>query len=284
MSWAEIGSILWGLVSAPRVNEDTSDQYQYIRSHRLMLPGLLGVPMGDYVTTADSMYLPGAQFASNALAGAYSVGSGSIYSGDLSLALGRQWQEMSTSASEAANIINLVWTDVAANAVIGTRSWLPSPRLPPNLQETPISQNHSGDGLPLAVKQENKDRSTHTYVPVHIVKRRVAFDWSYGIPALLVLVLFAAIAGATLFATFCGRVRVSRIRWILNNLSAGRLLAKHLEAQPGEAATLSTKQWIRSYGAVEVDLGSVISQKVEAQPHPAYSPIRQEEESGGPMS
>lgn len=37
------------------------------------------------------------------------------------LALYRKWQALSMNAVGAAQIVNLVWTDIAANSVVGTR-------------------------------------------------------------------------------------------------------------------------------------------------------------------
>ncbi|KAK5120014.1 hypothetical protein LTR85_007090 [Meristemomyces frigidus] len=55
-------------------------------------------------------------------------------SGLTSLALATKWKQMSANANGTAAIMNLRWTDLAANALVGTRGWLTDDSLPPNLQ------------------------------------------------------------------------------------------------------------------------------------------------------
>ncbi|KAK4246331.1 hypothetical protein C7999DRAFT_33294 [Corynascus novoguineensis] len=43
------------------------------------------------------------------------------YSGQTNLALKRRWKDLSRSADTVAKIPNLIWTDLAANAVVGTK-------------------------------------------------------------------------------------------------------------------------------------------------------------------
>ncbi|OBT74990.1 hypothetical protein VF21_06299 [Pseudogymnoascus sp. 05NY08] len=48
---------------------------------------------------------------------------GAGFSGYTSLALFAKWQKLSRTPDDAAKIINLIWTDVSANTVVGTKAW-----------------------------------------------------------------------------------------------------------------------------------------------------------------
>ena len=96
-----------------------------IRKESLYIPGYTGVVAG----LTSHQNLPAADFAAQALGSAYETGqstSGSVdYSGQSNLALYRLWQEYARTAPTSAKILNLIWTDLAANLVLGTRGLQP---------------------------------------------------------------------------------------------------------------------------------------------------------------
>jgi hypothetical protein len=135
-------------------------------------------------------------------------------SGRTSLALASRWKNMSTTATGTASIMNLMWTDLAANALIGTRGWLSSKdSLPPNLHGT------------LHKRGETRRSNADALVPVYVYQRVVRYRWVYGIPAALCLLLAAIVCAAAIVAVASGKGGISRLRYYLNRLSAGRLLA-----------------------------------------------------------
>jgi hypothetical protein len=125
MNFSQI-SPLWGMVDSKYENDANVSTF---RSDSLWLPGFIegvNLPINTVMNT------PGAHFHSAAMRYVYaslgtipSAPSNDIlgYSGHAQFAMYRKWLELSTNARDSAKIINLVWTDIVANAVVGTRGW-----------------------------------------------------------------------------------------------------------------------------------------------------------------
>lgn len=124
----------------------------------------------------------------------------------------------SRNASTAALIPNLIWTDLMANAVIGTRSWFSSNDLPNNLQPKP-----NGAGSTLAKRATSNSTPE---VPVFLYHSKVTYNWLYAIPALITLAVFALVLAIVLFTAVIGRlIKPKAMSMYLNYTSAGRLLS-----------------------------------------------------------
>lgn len=192
---------LWGIVSeetAVKLNMST------LRRESLYLPGYAGL-----AGLASHENLPAADFASDVLAATYDVGPYSSssqvdYSGKTNLAMYRLWQQYSRTASTSAKILNLIWTDIAANLVLGTRSLEPGETTKRKRDET----NHTGPKLP----------------HVTSYSRRVKYKFVYGIPAFLAISLTAFSTLATAYLAVVGHARPTTMRSFLEHTSAGRLL------------------------------------------------------------
>ncbi|CAO2649827.1 Nn.00g011190.m01.CDS01 [Neocucurbitaria sp. VM-36] len=237
------GNPLWGLISeeqAKTLNLST------LRKERLYLPGRDGV-MGW-------QNLPGADFASIALDMAYDFSlstKGIDYSGQSNLALFRKWQELSRSPDTSAKILNLIWTDIAANMVVGTKSLTP-----------PETKR----------KRDDAPGNASTPPTVTSYSKRVKYRYAYGIPAFLALVLLATCFTSTIFFVFFSGAKPSTMRTFLQHTSAGRFLTSHsgsaVYAQPhtgsrgysppGESDGYSdtpTQVWIKGAGLRRFTLG-----------------------------
>ena len=189
------GTPLWGLVSedkAKTLNLST------VRQESLYLPGR------DPVMGWQN--LPGADFASIALDLTYNTGSSldspASYSGKSNLAMFKKWQELSETPETSAKILNLIWTDIAANMVVGTKSWL----VPDN-----TNRKRDGTGTP-------KTPIVTSYT------RRIKYKYAYGIPAFVALVLAIAAFSSTLFFMLFAGAKPSTLRTFLQHTSAGRFL------------------------------------------------------------
>jgi hypothetical protein len=106
---------MWGIVTEEKAK---SLNLSTLRKEPLYLPGR-GPNIG-------SRNLPVADFASAALNMVYTMSdslsaSPMDYSGKVNLAMFRKWQELSRSAATSSKILNLIWTDIAANMVVGTK-------------------------------------------------------------------------------------------------------------------------------------------------------------------
>ncbi|KAJ9612288.1 hypothetical protein H2200_003885 [Cladophialophora chaetospira] len=169
------------------------------------------------------------------------INLGFDYTGSTNLALHQKWQKILTNGTGAAQIINLMYTDYAANYFTSTRSWLtPRDSLPPNLGET-------------KTKRAVADAASNGQVPVQVYQRKIRYHFVYGIPAAICLVITALICTAALASIVFRQVSLGRIRYYIYSLSAGRLLGAFLFPTEGDPRA-DTKTWIDQVGRKPVRL------------------------------
>lgn len=133
---------LWGLAESE--DESPLGDVSFKQHPRLWLTGYETFTEDE--AKGDVMQnLAGLQFHSMALGVSYSVGGlvEDMYSGGASLPMYNRWKELTKSPEGTAKVINLIWTDVSANAVVGTRGQMPQ-REPPGLG--PAYNGGSGGG------------------------------------------------------------------------------------------------------------------------------------------
>jgi hypothetical protein len=217
---------LWGLIDP---SWKTSVNLSIVRAERLYLPA--GRALTESPSSDGSDFIPAITGPAKAWARVYKGldTSGDVdYSGKGGLALYNKWDKLSQTAEGAAQILNLIFTDYAANNLVGTRSQLtPTNRLP-NL------------------KRDDKIRPGE--VPVRLYHRVIRYRWVYGIPAVLSLLVVAFIFVGAIVALLTGRGSIKFIKHYLWNLSAGRILTTFI--YPGSSHMYSnTKEWIRVVGA-----------------------------------
>jgi hypothetical protein len=244
-------SALWGLVSPDyQGRSDVST----VRSSHLWLPGYTGLSFG--VFTFGYQNLPGVEFHTDALGGAYvagtSLGAEDMvdYSGKSNLAMYAKWQEFSKFANTTANIINLIWTDISANAVVGTKSWLPSLPLV-NLQQRDITTNTNASSQQLQQQQQQQT----VQVPVQIYTHQIHYKYLFAIPACIVVLLTAFLSLTAFFLMIFRRARPSEIREFLNALSPGRIMTTFVYPEECDQQAPTTK-WVRQVGHKRVVIGS----------------------------
>jgi hypothetical protein len=225
---------LWGLIDPSREN---SLNLSTVRAERLYLPaGQPADDIGQYPSARDDSYLPAITGPSRAWARVYRdfvSGAGLVdYSGKGGFALYNKWVELSQTAEGAAQILNLIFTDYAANDLVGTRSQLTAPNLSPNPKRDDIRPGK---------------------VPVHLYQRVIRYRWIYGIPAFLSFLVVSFILFGAIVALLTGRGSISRVKHYLWNLSAGRILAAFI--YPGSSHMYSdTKEWTRVVGSNNITL------------------------------
>lgn len=190
------GGPLWGIVSE---EQSKKLNLSVVRKESLYLPGR--------DPTMGWQNVPGAEFASLALDMTYDIGSSSSsavdYSGSSNLAMYRRWQELSREPETSAKILNLVWTDIAANMVVGTKGLAPK-----------ANGKRKRDGT----------EDTVSTPPTTVYTKRIRYKYVYGIPAFLALVLSAAAFTSTLFFMLFSGATPATMRNILQHTSAGRFL------------------------------------------------------------
>lgn len=117
------------------------------------------------------------------------VGSGPLYRGNYNWPLLLEWSRLSQNASTAGRIIDLIWTDLMANLVVGTKG-----PLYPNGALRPAAQH-------IAI---------------------VAYDWRYAALSLLFAGLYLAMLIATLLCYLFKQCTLENLRFMLNQTAAGR--------------------------------------------------------------
>ncbi|OAQ60042.2 hypothetical protein VFPPC_16830 [Pochonia chlamydosporia 170] len=222
---------LWGLI-AP--SYEGHRNVSTVRKESLYLSSFAGIAASGLASSVQ--YLPGVEFYVDALRTAYNIGPSSIallggtiidYSGRTNMAMYAKWQQLSRTENATSKILNLIWTDVSASAVMGTKGVL-----------GPRKSSETGRPVRVAVKQI-----------VRRVKCRLAFAVvSYVVAALCFLVTVAAlvfwIMGGTNIATMKRQIRQT---------STGRILTAFLYPQ-GPGLRAKTGDWVPAVGTKYVNL------------------------------
>jgi hypothetical protein len=231
---------LWGLVapqSQGRVNLST------LRKESLWLPGYGDFGIGPLANGYQN--LPGVDFHSYALNSAYNVGYSSNgmvdYSGQSNLAMYRKWRNLSRTPGTAGKILNLIWTDVAANSVVGTKS----------MEAHSEAKRKRDNGVA---------GSSPSTVPVIVYHRQIKYHLPYGIPAFIVLFYTLCTFLLTSCIMLFGYAGPSKLRKYLNETSAGRILTSrvYMGAAEGDGdlgSEGSARKWINAVGMKRITLG-----------------------------
>jgi hypothetical protein len=264
-------SAIWGLVSAANRN---LPGISVVQQESLWLPGFVQ-PMdsGGYITSSDN--LPAAEFSSSILAYIYgldtattqSLSSTYDYSGQSNLGMFAQWQKYSFQANTTSKILNLIWTDLVANGLMGTRGWL----------TTPVSG--SSNGSKKFKRAEASVDGTTTYVGITQYNRVIHYHWLYAVPAFIALAFLAMIMFASLVLCMVGHARPSAVRRHLLHTSPGRLMTTFL--YPNEIDQQApVKTWSTNIGRKHVDMSGQIPRPVDGVvmanfglPHSGYEPV-----------
>ena len=229
---------IWGITLPEYANHPNIST---ARQRHLYLPGYSG---RFFVKPfQDTQNLAGVDFYHNVMAMTYGLGAPQKttnfpmpdYSGRTNFGLFTKWQELSANSSSAAKIINLLWTDISANAVVGTRGQLSQERL----------QN--------VAKHASDDVPSRVMVPITRYAREIRFKLRYGVPAFIVLALLALIALLTLVFLVIGRTRLSKLQYYLDETSAGRIYTKFLYANDYTPSSRRAA-WVHTVGIKRVDI------------------------------
>lgn len=199
---------LWGLVDR---EFEGNPNVSTLRKESLWLPGYTSYSFAPYDAIQN---LPGVSFHMDAIASAYSIAVTDAhvmdYTGLTNFALYRKWVDLSGNARDVARIINLIWTDMVSNAVVGTRGWASlseSSRLRKRDTDSPVDTN---------------------LVPITLYARRVQYALAYAIPAIILLALTLGLCLLTIALLVLKRTGPSKMRTFLNRTSLGRNLTSLL--------------------------------------------------------
>jgi hypothetical protein len=219
---------LWGLLNPAFAGKPNISS---VRKESLWLPGFTSIlsPVVD-----STMNIPGASFYSTIMAYIYGELLSGLsttqeihdYTGYTQFALYQRWLELGQTPTRSADIINLIWTDIAANAVLGTRGWLSQA---PN-STTPGPQDQS---------------SPHEVPYVIVFERSTRYHIVYAVPAILLLFLTLIISLTTVILLVLRRTGLNRMRLFLNQTSLGRNLTALLYSDVSSQQS-TRKTWAKN--------------------------------------
>ena len=230
---------LWGIVSP---SSEGRQNLSTVRKQSLYLPGFTsGTSIAYDLKSVQN--LPGVEFYSDAMPYGFGIGIHMAsknrvtdYSGRSNMAMYAKWQDLSRKPESTARIINLLWTDIAANSVVGTRDVL-----------GPAAAAGSAVGA-------DRDKELEALrIPVRPIVRRIRYRYAFAVPAFVVAFLTLLICTATVVAWVLGRCSVKTMRRHLELSSTGRLLTTLLYAEDCDLK-IKRKEWVKGVGGWEVDL------------------------------
>jgi hypothetical protein len=228
-----------------------------IAAESLYLPGFMD---WLYITSGTapvpslpaSQYLPALNFYSQALYSALNIGppvarySGyqgyADYSGWSSLGVYAKWQKLSASADMVSQILNLVWTDVAANAVVGTRGW--------GLTSA-ASTDPTGFAPSANISSMDLNTAPSTEVPVLLYHQTIRYQLPFAVPAIVTLAIMLVVFIMLLLLAIRGKTGVKRMRKFLDATSMGRITARFLWTP---VLGQETKSFVNEYGKRHVTI------------------------------
>ncbi|KAG0637145.1 hypothetical protein HOY80DRAFT_908241, partial [Tuber brumale] len=214
----------WGIVD----QKYRDDPYLWtIQREHLWLPSVYRMGALERMQQGDSLSLltvPGRALRS--------MGSDYDYSGVTNFDLLSKWRKLSGTQNSAALIPNLIWTDIVANNLVGTKS-VPS-----------SSGVAEGDEQPSA-----------GMLRVDTYGKRITYDLVFAIPALTILVMWVAMLFLALLMLFTSRVSLAVVQELINHTSTGRSVTNFLYPETCEQST-STKIWVRGAGKKKIGIVS----------------------------
>lgn len=218
-------NLLWGLVSNMYENDT---EISTIRAKEFYLP--VAYTGGDMSVFKDSLAVASVftaawntAYTEVAWIAGVSFGGLPSYSGDIQYSLFLKWRELSKTIDGAATILNLIWTDLVASAVVGTTT---------GFENSSATQN---PGV-LGQRQVNERHSV-------VIYRNLLF----AIPAFVVLCIWAALLVATLGLLVSRKASIDLLSYYMNQSSLGRAVLNAEHPDPS-MTTSNSENWTNTFG------------------------------------
>ncbi len=191
---------IWGLTD-PKYKDHAN--ISTLRKEYLWLPGAFTIE--TLALTDDDPNLPGVNFHTKALTQVYDTPDGVDYdySGTYSFGVLQKWANLSRTEDGASQIINLIWTDIVANGIVGTRGWMSHP------------------GAVNLVKRNTGSASDNPLVSVYPNVVKVRFHYVFGIPALVVVIVTIILTFWTVILALRQRIGPAKLRKYIDLTSFG---------------------------------------------------------------
>ena len=153
------------------------------------------------------------------------------YSAEQNYPLYLKWKNLTSNPDTSSQMINLVWTDLMANYVLGANS-----RRQPH-----VASNFSNFELLDPAE-------------VRIFEQKIRYDLRFAIPALIFLGLYLGILVWAVVVWVCRRATFASLRHLLNQTTTGRAVTverfySHLsDSEPSTCLQGKTQTWIQKFG------------------------------------
>ncbi|KAH0425408.1 hypothetical protein CcaCcLH18_10956 [Colletotrichum camelliae] len=252
---------IWGIISpeyASRPNISTVKKPEF---HLPGKSGTLSISSLEDTFGITRYNIPGSDFPSSImgllLTDSLSDGAfGSAWPFDLAgvsnIPIFERWQDLSPDADRVSDIIKLLWTDLAASAVVGTKGTL-------------------GPGNNMA------DEAARIHV--RPFGRRIKYHVLFGIPAFILLLVMLSILLLLVVTTVFQSSTIGLLRHRLQQLTVGRVFTTFL-FQNDSNMYMSSKEWSRANGRKTIYLGGLPEKAVvvEDEHHTQYQSATPAEE------
>jgi hypothetical protein len=234
-------NLVWGLISH---ENESRENLTSVRQRHLHLPGYSTSTAAQIRTNSPTVdNLPAADFAQKVMNTVLDISEETWpfdLRGTASMSIFRRWQMLSPDPEKAAQVINLMWTDLAASAVVGTKGSL--------------GQMNTGDH-PASIQ-------------VRPIGRRITYDIRYGIPAFFLAALLALIVLVSLINTCFRKAGIGRLRRRIGQLSVGRVFTTFL--YPEESTlVMSPGEWRRKNGKKTISV-QVVAERGDGEAYVQY--------------
>lgn len=228
LNYSQISPI-WGLISPKYA---THPNISSVRKESLYLPAGIDIRYIESTSYSETTYqnMPGTDFYMPAMAMAYGATSGlqTDYSGYLNMGMLVRWKELASTPETAGKIINLIWTDAAAAAVVGTKG-----ALGPN-----------NDGI----------ASDIVKIKVQPMVKRIKYNLLFAIPAFVLLFLVLVVTVIAILTAVLHSANISTMRIHLFRSSMGRIYTTFMFPDYVDLR-MSTPEWREAVGKEVIDLG-----------------------------
>ncbi|CAZ80243.1 unnamed protein product [Tuber melanosporum] len=205
----------WGIVD-PKY-KDAPHLWTIQREH-LWLPSVgdgVSAPL-DSSSSFGLLSVPGAALAE--------ISTEDDYSGERNFALLTKWRKLSATQNSTGSILNLIWTDIVANNLVGTKSV-------PSAYGVADAGGSSSAGM----------------LVVETYSKKITYDLLFAIPAFMILAMWVASLFIALLMWIASRVSLAVVRELINQTSTGRSITNLLYPEAC-AHSAPTRVWVKNAG------------------------------------
>lgn len=198
-----------------------------IRAPSLYLPQLAGQTIAPTVpvTNLPGAILPVAAYKTIRL-NAGLIWTGIDYTAEGSMSLRMRWKELSKSATTMPKIIQFLWTDIAASALVGSKGVLGSRNMEPDQAAT---------------------------INIHPTVHRVKYHWPFAIPAFIVALLIGPVFVVVVLSVVFGNASLGGMKQNLKQISVGRILTSVFHPESSDLA-MEPVVWSKGNGSRLIDM------------------------------